>query len=36
MEAEVEVFMEFPFFLYDPRDTGNLTIVSSTFSKSSL
>ena len=36
MEAEVDVFMEFPCFLYDPRDIGNLIIASSTFSKSSL
>ena len=28
MEAEVDVFMEFPCFLYDPRDIGNLIIVS--------
>ena len=23
MEAEVDVFMEFPCFFYDPRDIGN-------------
>ena len=35
-EAEVDVFMEFPCFLYDPVDVGNLISVSSAFSKSSL
>ena len=35
-EAEVDVFLEFPFFLYDLTDFGNLTSVSSAFSKSSL
>ena len=35
-EAEVNVFVEFPFFLYDPVDFGNLISGSSTFSKSSL
>ena len=33
-EAEVDVFLEFPCFLYDPPDTGNLISVSSTFPKS--
>ena len=35
-EAEVNVFLEFPWFLYDPADVGNLTSVSSAFSKPSL
>ena len=35
-EAEVNVFVEFPFFLYDPVDFGNLISGSSAFSKSSL
>ena len=35
-EAEVDNFLEFPWFLYDPRDVGNLTSGSSAFSKSSL
>ena len=35
-EAEVDVFLEFPCFLYDPVDVGNLISVSSAFSKSSL
>ena len=35
-EAEVDVFLEFPCFFYDPTDTGNLTSGSSAFSKSSL
>ena len=35
-EAEVEVFLEFPCFFYDPRDGGNLISGSSVFSKSSL
>ena len=35
-EAEVDVFLEFPCFLYDPMDVGNLISDSSTFSKSSL
>ena len=35
-EAEANVFVEFPFFLYDPVDFGNLISGSSTFSKSSL
>ena len=33
---EAEVFLEFPFFFYDPTDVGNLVSGSSTFSKSSL
>ena len=35
-EAEVDVFLEFPCFFYDPTDVGNLICGSSAFSKSSL
>ena len=35
-EAKVDVFLEFPCFLYDPRDVGNLISDSSAFSKFSL
>ena len=35
-EAEVDVFLEFPCFLYDPMDVGNLISGSSAFSKPSL
>ena len=35
-EAEVDVFLEFPYFVYDPTDIGILISVSSDFSKSSL
>ena len=35
-KAEVDVFLEFSFFLYDPINVGNLISGSSTFSKSSL
>ena len=35
-EAEVDVFLEFSCFVYDPADVGNLISGSSTFSKSSL
>ena len=35
-EAEIDVFLELPCFLYDPTDVGNLISGSSTFSKSSL
>ena len=35
-EAEVGVFLEFPCFLYDPANVGNLISGSSVFSKSSL
>ena len=35
-EAEVEVFLEFSCFFYDPTDVGNLISGSSAFSKSSL
>ena len=33
---EVDVFLEFPFFFYDPEDVGKLISGSSAFSKSSL
>ena len=33
-EAEVDVFLEFPCFLYDPMHVGNLISGSSAFSKS--
>ena len=35
-EAEVDVFLEFSCFSYDPVDVGNLISGSSAFSKSSL
>ena len=35
-EAEVDVFLEFPSFFYDPTDVDNLVSGSSAFSKSSL
>ena len=35
-EAEVDVFLEFPCFLYDPTNAGNLISCSSAFSKTSL
>ena len=35
-KAEVDVFLEFPCFYYDPADLGNLISGSSVFSKSSL
>ena len=31
-EAEIDVFLEFPCFFYDPVDFGNLTYGSSAFS----
>ena len=34
-EAEVDVFLEFSCFFYDPLDVGNLISGSSAFSKSS-
>ena len=34
-EAKVDVFLEFPCFLYVPTDIGSLISVSSTFSKCS-
>ena len=35
-EAEVDDFLEFPYFFYDPTDIGNLISGSSAFSKPSL
>ena len=35
-EAEIDVSLEFPCFLYDSADVGNLISSSSAFSKSSL
>ena len=35
-EAEVDIFLEFPCFLYDPKNVGNLISGSSAFSKTSL
>ena len=35
-EAEVDVFLEFFCFFFDPMDVGNLIFGSSAFSKSSL
>ena len=35
-ETEVDVFLEFPCFLYDPTNVGNLISGSSAFSKPSL
>ena len=35
-KAEVDVFLEFSCFFYDPTDVGNLISDSSAFSKSSL
>ena len=35
-EADVDVFLEFPCFFYDPADVGNLISGSSDFSKSNL
>ena len=35
-EAEVNVFLEFPCFLYDPTNVGNLISGSSAFSKSNV
>ena len=35
-ETEVDAILEFPCFLYDPANVGNLISDSSTFSKSSL
>ena len=32
-KAEVDVFLEFPFFFYDPTNVGNLISGSSAFSK---
>ena len=35
-KAEVDIFLEFSCFFYDPKDVGNLTSGSSAFSKFSL
>ena len=35
-ETEVDVFLEFPWFFYDPTNVDNLISGSSAFSKSSL
>ena len=35
-KAEIDVFLEFSCFFYDPTDVGNLISGSSVFSKSSL
>ena len=35
-KAEIDVFLEFSCFFYDPTDIGNLISGSSAFSKSSL
>ena len=35
-KAEIDVFLEFSCFFYDPTDVGNLISGSSAFSKSSL
>ena len=35
-ETEVDVFLEFPCFFYDPESVGNLISGSSAFSKPSL
>ena len=35
-KTEVNIFLEFPFFLYDPANVGNLISGSSAFSKPSL
>ena len=35
-DIEVDIFLEFPCFLYDPRNVGNLTSGSSAFSISNL
>ena len=35
-EVEIDVFMEFPCFLYDPVNVNNLILISFAFSKSSL
>ena len=35
-KAQVDVFLEFSYFFYDPTEVGNLISGSSAFSKSSL
>ena len=32
-ETEIDVFLQFPYFLYNPANVGNLTSSSSSFSK---
>ena len=36
VSEEVDVFLEFPFFFYDPMDVGSLISGSSAFSKPSM
>jgi len=36
VKAEIDVFLEFPCFFYDPADVGNLISGSSAFSQSSM
>ena len=35
-EADIDIFLEFPCFLHDPTNVGNLTSGSSAFSKLNL
>ena len=35
-EAQIDIFLKFSYFFYDPMDVGNLISGSSAFSKSSL
>ena len=35
-EAEIDAFLEFPYFFYDPVNVGDLISGSAAFSKSSL
>ena len=35
-KAQVNVFLEFPCFFYDPKDVGNLISGSSAFSKTKI
>ena len=35
-ETEVDIFLEFPYFVYEPANIGNLISCSSAFSKTSL
>ena len=35
-EVEIDIFLEFPYFLYDPENVGNLISSSSAFSKPQL
>ena len=36
IEAQIDVFLDFPYFLYDPTNVSNLVSGSSAFSKPSL